>query len=104
LARARILEPVTYRTIANACAVIKGKLEVQRTADLIRLTFQMRDKLMVWFELAPPRAQVCQVSGKLIAMVASDVGTAWLQCTAREVVNAQFQSFSLRPRTTTESA
>jgi two-component system, NarL family, invasion response regulator UvrY len=35
---------VTYKTIANACTVIKGKLGVQRTADLIRLTFQMRDK------------------------------------------------------------
>jgi DNA-binding NarL/FixJ family response regulator len=35
---------VTYKTVANACTVIKGKLGVQRTADLIRLTFQMRDK------------------------------------------------------------
>jgi two-component system, NarL family, invasion response regulator UvrY len=35
---------VTYKTIANSCTVIKGKLGVQRTADLIRLTFEMRDK------------------------------------------------------------
>ena len=35
---------VTYKTVANACTVIKGKLGVDRTADLIRLTFQMRDK------------------------------------------------------------
>jgi two-component system, NarL family, invasion response regulator UvrY len=35
---------VTYKTIANSCSVIKGKLGVQRTADLIRLTFEMRDK------------------------------------------------------------
>jgi len=35
---------VTYKTVANACTVIKGKLGVQRTADLIRLTFQMQDK------------------------------------------------------------
>jgi two-component system, NarL family, invasion response regulator UvrY len=35
---------VTYKTIANACTTIKGKLGVQRTADLIRLTFQMQDK------------------------------------------------------------
>jgi two-component system, NarL family, invasion response regulator UvrY len=35
---------VAYKTIANSCTVIKGKLGVQRTADLIRLTFEMRDK------------------------------------------------------------
>jgi two-component system, NarL family, invasion response regulator UvrY len=35
---------VTYKTIANACTAIKGKLGVQRTVDLIRLTFEMRDK------------------------------------------------------------
>jgi DNA-binding NarL/FixJ family response regulator len=35
---------VTYKTIANSCTVIKGKLGVQRTADLIRLTFEMRDQ------------------------------------------------------------
>jgi two-component system, NarL family, invasion response regulator UvrY len=35
---------VTYKTVANSCSVIKGKLGVQRTADLIRLTFEMRDK------------------------------------------------------------
>jgi two-component system, NarL family, invasion response regulator UvrY len=35
---------VTYKTVANACTVIKGKLGVQRTADLIRLTLQMQDK------------------------------------------------------------
>jgi two-component system, NarL family, invasion response regulator UvrY len=35
---------VTYKTIANSCTVIKGKLGVHRTADLIRLTFEMRDK------------------------------------------------------------
>jgi len=35
---------VTYKTIANSCTAIKGKLGVQRTVDLIRLTFEMRDK------------------------------------------------------------
>jgi two-component system, NarL family, invasion response regulator UvrY len=35
---------VAYKTIANSCTVIKGKLGVRRTADLIRLTFEMRDK------------------------------------------------------------
>jgi DNA-binding NarL/FixJ family response regulator len=35
---------VTYKTIANSCTIIKGKLGVQRTADLIRLTFEMRDQ------------------------------------------------------------
>jgi two-component system, NarL family, invasion response regulator UvrY len=35
---------VAYKTIANSCTVIKGKLGVRRTADLIRLTFDMRDK------------------------------------------------------------
>lgn len=35
---------VTYKTIANSCTVIKGKLGVERTADLIRLTYEARDK------------------------------------------------------------
>jgi DNA-binding NarL/FixJ family response regulator len=35
---------VAYKTIANSCTVIKGKLGVRRTADLIRLTFEMREK------------------------------------------------------------
>ncbi len=33
---------VTYKTIANSCSAIKGKLGVQRTADLIRLSLDMR--------------------------------------------------------------
>jgi DNA-binding NarL/FixJ family response regulator len=35
---------VTYKTIANACSIIKGKLGVERTSDLIRLTYQMQDR------------------------------------------------------------
>jgi two-component system, NarL family, invasion response regulator UvrY len=34
---------VTYKTIANSCAVIKEKLGVERIADLIRLAIEMRD-------------------------------------------------------------
>jgi two-component system, NarL family, invasion response regulator UvrY len=34
---------ITYKTVANACSIIKGKLGVERTSDLIRLTYQMRD-------------------------------------------------------------
>jgi DNA-binding NarL/FixJ family response regulator len=34
---------VTYKTIANSCTVIKEKLGVARTADLIRLAIEMRD-------------------------------------------------------------
>jgi len=34
---------VTYKTIANSCAVIKEKLGVGRIADLIRLAIEMRD-------------------------------------------------------------
>jgi two-component system, NarL family, invasion response regulator UvrY len=35
---------VTYKTVANACSIIKGKLGVERTSDLIRLTYQMQDR------------------------------------------------------------
>ncbi|MGP8232026.1 MAG: response regulator [Methylovirgula sp.] len=35
---------ITYKTVANACSIIKGKLGVERTSDLIRLTYQMRDQ------------------------------------------------------------
>jgi two-component system, NarL family, invasion response regulator UvrY len=34
---------ITYKTVANACSIIKGKLGVERTSDLIRLTYQMED-------------------------------------------------------------
>jgi two-component system, NarL family, invasion response regulator UvrY len=34
---------ITYKTVANACSIIKGKLGVERTSDLIRLTYQMRE-------------------------------------------------------------
>jgi two-component system, NarL family, invasion response regulator UvrY len=34
---------VTYKTIANSCAVLKEKLGVARTGDLIRLAIEMRD-------------------------------------------------------------
>ncbi len=34
---------ITYKTVANACSIIKGKLGVERTSDLIRLTYQMQD-------------------------------------------------------------
>jgi len=33
---------VAYKTIANSCSMIKAKLGVERTADLIRLSFEMR--------------------------------------------------------------
>jgi two-component system, NarL family, invasion response regulator UvrY len=36
---------VTYKTIANSCSLIKGKLGVERTADLIRLTFELREPI-----------------------------------------------------------
>jgi two-component system, NarL family, invasion response regulator UvrY len=35
---------VTYKTIANSCAVLKDKLGVARTGDLIRLAIEMRDR------------------------------------------------------------
>ncbi len=35
---------ITYKTVANACSIIKGKLGVERTSDLIRLTYQMEDR------------------------------------------------------------
>lgn len=35
---------VAYSTVAGACGVIKGKLGVPKTADLIRLTFEMRQR------------------------------------------------------------
>ena len=34
---------ITYKTVANACSIIKGKLGVERTSDLVRLTYQMQD-------------------------------------------------------------
>lgn len=33
---------VAYKTIANACSVMKSKLAVERTADLIRMALEMR--------------------------------------------------------------
>ncbi|HPG89345.1 MAG TPA: response regulator transcription factor [Hyphomicrobium sp.] len=33
---------VAYKTIANACSLMKNKLAVERTADLIRMAFEMR--------------------------------------------------------------
>ncbi len=33
---------VAYKTVANSCSVIKQKLGVERTADLIRLSIEMR--------------------------------------------------------------
>lgn len=35
---------VTYKTIANSCTLIKEKLGVARTADLIRLAIEMREQ------------------------------------------------------------
>jgi len=35
---------VAYRTVSSACNVIKAKLGLQRTADLIRLAFEMRQR------------------------------------------------------------
>jgi two-component system, NarL family, invasion response regulator UvrY len=35
---------VTYKTIANSCAILKEKLGVARTGDLIRLAIEMRDR------------------------------------------------------------
>jgi two-component system, NarL family, invasion response regulator UvrY len=35
---------VAYRTVASACSVIKAKLGLQRTVDLIRLAFEMRQR------------------------------------------------------------
>ncbi|HEY1725157.1 MAG TPA: response regulator transcription factor [Steroidobacteraceae bacterium] len=35
---------VTYKTIANSCTIIKEKLGVSRTADLIRLAIEMRER------------------------------------------------------------
>jgi two-component system, NarL family, invasion response regulator UvrY len=32
---------VSYKTVANACTVLKQKLMVERTADLIRLAVEM---------------------------------------------------------------
>jgi two-component system, NarL family, invasion response regulator UvrY len=34
---------VTYKTIANSCAILKEKLGVARTGDLIRLAIELRD-------------------------------------------------------------
>jgi DNA-binding NarL/FixJ family response regulator len=33
---------VAYKTVANACSLMKGKLAVERTADLIRMALEMR--------------------------------------------------------------
>ena len=33
---------VAYKTIANACSLMKNKLAVERTADLIRMALEMR--------------------------------------------------------------
>jgi len=35
---------VAHRTVASACSLIKGKLRLQKTADLIRLTSEMRQR------------------------------------------------------------
>lgn len=35
---------VTYKTTANSCSAIKAKLGLERTADLIRLTFELRTR------------------------------------------------------------
>jgi two-component system, NarL family, invasion response regulator UvrY len=35
---------VTHKTVANSCSIIKGKLGVEHTTDLIRLTYQMGDR------------------------------------------------------------
>ncbi len=35
---------VSYKTVANNCSIIKGKLGVERTVDLIRLVYDMRDQ------------------------------------------------------------
>jgi DNA-binding NarL/FixJ family response regulator len=35
---------VTYKTVANSCTIIKGKLGAQRTGDLIRLALDMRSR------------------------------------------------------------
>ena len=42
LAAIAAVRGVTYKTIANSCTVIKEKLGVARTADLIRLAIEMR--------------------------------------------------------------
>jgi DNA-binding NarL/FixJ family response regulator len=34
---------LAYKTIANACSNLKSKLGLQRTADLIRLTMEIKD-------------------------------------------------------------
>lgn len=34
---------ISYKTVANTCSIIKGKLGVEQTSDLIRLTYQTRD-------------------------------------------------------------
>ncbi len=35
---------VSYKTVANTCSLIKGKLGVERTVDLIRLVYDMREQ------------------------------------------------------------
>jgi two-component system, NarL family, invasion response regulator UvrY len=34
---------VSYKTVANTCSIIKGKLGVERTVDLVRLVYDMRE-------------------------------------------------------------
>ena len=33
---------VAYKTVANTCSIIKSKLGVERTADLIRVSMEMK--------------------------------------------------------------
>lgn len=35
---------VSYKTVANTCSIIKGKLGVERTVDLVRLVYDMREQ------------------------------------------------------------
>jgi two-component system, NarL family, invasion response regulator UvrY len=35
---------ISYKTVANASSIIKGKLGVERTSDLVRLTYQMQER------------------------------------------------------------
>jgi two-component system invasion response regulator UvrY len=44
LAAIAAVRGVTYKTIANSCTLIKEKLGVARTADLIRLAIEMREQ------------------------------------------------------------
>jgi two-component system, NarL family, invasion response regulator UvrY len=44
LAAIAMVRGVTYKTIANSCTLIKEKLGVARTADLIRLAIEMKEQ------------------------------------------------------------